>query len=359
MSTNYFTSQRIASIDILKGVLLFCVCLGHFIDMPFFLSNFLSSTTFFRVPIFFFISGFLFSQSKYPNFQLFFISKFKTLVIPYIFLFSCFTIFDWNTYLHTTETIKYNFSQFLYGGPAKASALWFVIVLFYCNVLHYGMFLLTKFNFYKSIIIIVIIAICCYFLNLSNTRLIFHFDRVLACYICYALGNLFKKYVLFSTVKLSNKPTIFVLPFFLTLLLISFLLSADVKQTTLSENQIPNPINFYLSVITGSLGLITCFHFLLEKLSRFVWFGWVYRFFNYITKNSMIILGTHMYLIFVFDQILNRIGIFSIDTRFYIKLVGLSLAIYFMIIPILRKNFASVFNQKNILNKSMDPLNQP
>jgi hypothetical protein len=137
------------------------------------------------------------------------------------------------------------------------------------------------------------------------------------------------------------------------------LLSADLKQTTLSVNQIPNPINFYLSVITGSLGLISCFHFVVEKLSRFVWFGWVYRFFNYITKNSMIILGTHMYLIFVFEQVLNRIGIFSIDTRFYIKLVGLSLAIYFMIIPILRKNFASVFNQKNILNKSMDPLNQP
>ena len=154
MSTNYFTSQRIASIDILKGVLLFCVCLGHFIDMPFFLSNFLISTTFFRVPIFFFISGFFFSKSKYPNFQLFFTSKFKTLFVPYIFFFLCFTIFDWNTYLHTTETIKYNFSQFLYGGPAKASALWFVIVLFYCNVLHYGMFLLTKFNFYKSIIII-------------------------------------------------------------------------------------------------------------------------------------------------------------------------------------------------------------
>jgi len=62
MSTTYSTSQRIASIDILKGVLLFCVYLGHFIDMPFFLSNFFCHTTFFRVSVFFFISSFLYSK---------------------------------------------------------------------------------------------------------------------------------------------------------------------------------------------------------------------------------------------------------------------------------------------------------
>lgn len=82
-------TSRIGWIDTAKGIGLLCVILGH-LSIP------LVDTWvyFFHMPLFFFLSGCVFSGRKY-DFQTFFKKKIKSLVIPYfvlgggIFLFWC------------------------------------------------------------------------------------------------------------------------------------------------------------------------------------------------------------------------------------------------------------------------------
>lgn len=70
-------------IDILKGIGIFFVVLGHVTRIPdlrVFIWNF-------HMPLFFLISGFLFRSEKYPDFIPFFKSKFKSIYIPYVLFF--------------------------------------------------------------------------------------------------------------------------------------------------------------------------------------------------------------------------------------------------------------------------------
>lgn len=86
--TKAFTS-RIGWIDTAKGIGLLCVILGH-LSIPY-LDTWIY---FFHMPLFFFLSGFVFSGRKY-DFATFLKKKVRSLVIPYftlgggIFLFFC------------------------------------------------------------------------------------------------------------------------------------------------------------------------------------------------------------------------------------------------------------------------------
>lgn len=71
--------ERLNYIDFMKTSGIYLIVLGHMFPSPG--TNFIYS---FSVPLFFFISGFLFYQQK--NFNTFFIRNFHSLIIPYLFI---------------------------------------------------------------------------------------------------------------------------------------------------------------------------------------------------------------------------------------------------------------------------------
>lgn len=74
-------SKRVAWIDIAKGIGIILVVLGHNVNTGSSLFNYIY---FFHMPLFFFLSGYLFKSEKYPNVRKFVVDKFKKLLIPYL-----------------------------------------------------------------------------------------------------------------------------------------------------------------------------------------------------------------------------------------------------------------------------------
>ena len=81
--------ERIIWADFLRGIGIFFVVLGHIITVinaPDFYNKYIYS---FHLPIFFFVSGYLFHIEKYHNFKFFLKKRVKSLLIPY-FVFTFF-----------------------------------------------------------------------------------------------------------------------------------------------------------------------------------------------------------------------------------------------------------------------------
>lgn len=130
-------SSRIGWVDTAKGVGLMCVILGH-LGIP------LVDTCvyFFHMPLFFFLSGFVFSGRKY-DFSTFLKKKLRSLVIPYFTLGGGILLFQWAL-------------AALQGRPASAYGemlvnflvqehywtVWFLACLFLTELGYYGIHVL-------------------------------------------------------------------------------------------------------------------------------------------------------------------------------------------------------------------------
>ena len=120
-------SNRIEWLDIAKGYVMLLVMLGHmsvdFIKLPWWVGVC-------TVPIFFFFSGYVFSD-KY-GFKEFVTRKFKALVIPYlilgfpVYLVNVLTICLKEGY--STYTLVHEFCRFLY--ERKYMTFWYMNALF-------------------------------------------------------------------------------------------------------------------------------------------------------------------------------------------------------------------------------------
>ncbi|WP_413589423.1 acyltransferase family protein [Bacteroides fragilis] len=124
------STKRIIWIDIVKGCLLVFICCSHFGALPQSIALLTKPTATYWVPLFFFLSGYLFHGNN--NFSEYIQKKVRTLLLPYIAFSLIFIIIDWNTYISSVPQIKANlYSIFVAGtGSEKAPPLWFVIVLY-------------------------------------------------------------------------------------------------------------------------------------------------------------------------------------------------------------------------------------
>lgn len=126
-------NKRIEWVDTAKGIGLLCVILGH-LKVPY-LSTWIYT---FHMPLFFFLSGTVFSGRKY-GFKDFLIRKIKSLVLPYfilggvIFLFSCMVyMIQGRPFADYLEMLKSFMIQEHYW------TVWFLACLFLVEVLYYG-----------------------------------------------------------------------------------------------------------------------------------------------------------------------------------------------------------------------------
>lgn len=172
-------------IDNLKGFCLFMIILGHLEYIPKEIGAFLSPTDILYVPIFFFLSGWLFNNDKY-SFSDFFIRKVKGLLVPYIAICCAVSVLDWNLYLSPKNYMTDALHCFIMGdGVPKASPLWFVSTLFVANILLKIGYVFS--NKYFKFIYFIIMPFACYFLYTSEIRLPLRIDSALgACFIMYS-----------------------------------------------------------------------------------------------------------------------------------------------------------------------------
>ncbi|MDD3317209.1 MAG: acyltransferase family protein [Methanosarcina sp.] len=140
--------MRIHWIDALKGMGIMLVVFAHH-SLPIALDTYIFS---FHMPLFFFISGFLFDFGKYMESASIFIkSRFRSLIVPYFgfALLTCLFYFLLDTAFQPGVTnIKFFEADALYGicsilyalGPLifYNPPLWFLTCLFVIELLFYG-----------------------------------------------------------------------------------------------------------------------------------------------------------------------------------------------------------------------------
>ena len=154
----------------------------------------------FHIPLFFFLSGMVFSKTRYLGFGSFFRKRVKSLLIPYIF-FSILTWGIWSGYSYLTHArVESYLMPLLQTFIAQGSGgflvhnvpLWFVTCLFVVEVIYY---FLSKLKDKYIIIISILMAIISYVLInyvtvFDFTLLPWSMEVAMLVIPFYAIGNL-------------------------------------------------------------------------------------------------------------------------------------------------------------------------
>ncbi len=358
--------MRLHWIDTLKGIGIILVVLAHY-SLPIAFDTYIFS---FHMPLFFFISGFLFDFGKYAESASNFVKgRFKSLIVPY-FCFAvitcifCFLMDE----LYTPETISIKFfeNSIFHGishilvafGPAISynPPLWFLTCLFVTELLFY---VLAK-KYYgepKRLVFWLIIAGIIGYLYPVYVpfRIPWNVDVALAAIVFYGAGNLFRKFTEkesrsnFSlkldsgfTEKFSRVerylPVIAVL---LSLLYLGYLLKFPTDdKVNMNVIKYGNFFSFYLLAFAG----IFTFVYLSKRIISS-------KVLEYYGRNSLIILALHFPLKDVLIKLV--IIILGVDieyihynTGFALGLTVLSLILLVPVIYVINSYFPFLLGKK-------------
>lgn len=156
--------KRIDWIDWAKFIGIILVVFGHteFNETNLYLRKFIYS---FHMPLFFFISGYLF-KIKEDNFKGYFINSFKSLLIPYVFFCAlALIICPYGSFVALKNNYIQIFIAFILGGggqPPIVTTTWFLASLFFIRLYAY-ILLRSRINKYVITIIILLLPFIAYF----------------------------------------------------------------------------------------------------------------------------------------------------------------------------------------------------
>ena len=294
------TSSRIGWIDTAKGIGLLCVILGH-LHIP------LVDTWvyFFHMPLFFFLSGVVFSGGKY-DFKTFLGKKLRSLVIPYftlgggIFLFWCLLYaLDGNPGADYLEMLK----KFLV--QEHWWTVWFLACLFLTEVIYYGIHRL----FGKDArIASAVSAVLCGFgilrYRLGWGSLPWNLDVALVAQFFFHLGFCFKgvapKLGRFDGLKTIPKLLLVGLMMGLDLVLGFVCIRVSGASLDMSVGWYGNVLLVFPSALCGIGGVI-----LLARMLRWKWLTWLGR-------HTMVIFAWHSRIVIVAcDRLYAHLGLFQ------------------------------------------------
>ena len=180
------SENRLTYLDIAKGIGIILVVIGHSISNTSFVFHFIYA---FHMPLFFYISGRCFNESKY-EFLSFVQKRSKTLLWP-TFVFTLLLYIGYYTVGQERD-----FSYLTVGLP---DALWFIPVLFCAEILFYPFArMLMKSNVSQRICIltgeVVVALLIGHFLYKGGIHLIYSIPAICPALSFYGIGYLMRSY---------------------------------------------------------------------------------------------------------------------------------------------------------------------
>lgn len=200
--------ERVEWIDIVKGIGIICIVIGH-IFMP---NTFIhKSMLLFNLPLFFFMSGFLYKKGQ--NSRSFITKKAKSLLIPYVAIFLLLypfvTVFLFSADL-SFDQFKTDALYYLMSGIELRNrmdhvfvAMWFITCLFLVQVLYHFMHKLLS---EKQVHIVTLIMLIAGYYVSTNYKYFFMYwsaQNILAALPLYHIG-----YTIKQNMNVLNKYTI-------------------------------------------------------------------------------------------------------------------------------------------------------
>lgn len=268
-------TNRIEWIDIAKGMAIFLMVCGH-TSIPMSLSNWIWS---FHMPLFFIVSGILFSPEHYQSFKEFMVKRCRTLLVPWIFFTLVLVLFS-----------PSNSYRMLREGH-NLFALWFLPVLFVVEMIGYGIIKITK-DWCK-----IIVAICIASLGfiLGKYQISFPFDVDVSLYatLFYVVGLVERHNIL--NIKAKWK-------WIGILLLVNVVLSVILPRTDMAENKCGI---FGVNAINAFIGT-AAFFLLAKQVENAKILNIVRRFFLWAGNNTIVILGLSQVVNLLLKQVMEN-----------------------------------------------------
>lgn len=192
-------TKRLDYIDLAKGLGMLTIMWGH-------IHTGVSTQLVyaFHIPLFFFLSGLVFSRQRYANFGVFLKKRWKGLIFPYI-VFSLLTWAVWAAYSYVTHTsVESYWTPLLQTFIAQGSEgylvhnvpLWFVMCLFSVEVIYY---FTSKLKTFWNILLSLTLGAVGAWMSVTDVYdfsvLPWSFDVALMALPFYAIGSLTNQYI--------------------------------------------------------------------------------------------------------------------------------------------------------------------
>ncbi|MBR3645128.1 MAG: acyltransferase family protein [Lachnospiraceae bacterium] len=217
----------------------------------------------FHMPVFFILSGYCYNETKYKEFGKLLKNRLRSLILPYLF-WGTFLFAFWNVCLIilNKKNEMQGIGTFLYSifivnteNISFGVIQWFLTAMFFCELIFWCLGRLCKYNIYKVMIGIFIMAILAYCIPIIVTvRLPLAIDSALAAVVFYGLGWCAKKMQIFD--KLSENPNGIQLSGYTILLVIGGILSLNNGEINLRRLLYGNIVLFYGNAIVISFAII-------------------------------------------------------------------------------------------------------
>ena len=194
MDSAYSSDNRIVWVDMLKGVAILAVMIGHIVPYTY-IGEFVYS---FSIPLFIFISGYLFK--RYNSFKEFLTHKFKSLLIPYLMFGLPFPIViafynvayaDGSYSPFSAADYFYALLQELYNYiiQIRYQVIWYLAMIFLVNVVMYFI-LLIRHRWVQIAIILILLTTGAIYYHFGGKPLIWNIDTVIMTLPFFYVGHL-------------------------------------------------------------------------------------------------------------------------------------------------------------------------
>lgn len=277
--------KRLGYVDIYKSIGIILMIMGHIgfgERFDFFIHAF-------HMPIFFFISGFLYKDCRSVSFKKYFVKKFRSLIIPYIsFGIIHFTISVF-LYGYNIEYLKHLLFINTDGLPI-AGALWFLTALFFVDIIYYLIDKFIKKDLYQFIIILFMFTCTLYIKDKFSIVLPYAIGSSMAGLILFFIGNKLKGKIL--NIK------------FLLLMVITVLdvyLIFNNGYVNMRTEVYSNVILFFFNSILSSIVLIN-YALIVEKVLKI---SFISKFIQSIGKNSIVYVCLNQIVILLVTKFIN------------------------------------------------------
>ncbi|KRT18032.1 hypothetical protein ASU31_01735 [Pedobacter ginsenosidimutans] len=323
--------DRFTSIDYAKFIGIFLVVLGH----QEISTNNINIIYAFHMPLFFFLSGFLFSFDKYKSYKIFLVKRFKQLIIPY-FAFNIITYVFWlfvgrkfGANSQVNISLYKPIIGMFYGNGIDnylihCVPLWFLPCLFMVENIYFLAFRFLKHQI-KYIMLAALVVLGFFDYKYQFIRLPWSFNIAIVAVTFYGFANIFREKVKhFLGIKMYLLGAISAICIFLVIYVTQFNGRVDMNGRVYGNYSL-----FYIAAFAG-IGFIISIS---ELMARYIGSN---KFVGYIAQNTLIIFALHFIIMSVikgFVYFVLKIPLSSLENN----IGGLSIAIttIIVIIPII------------------------
>lgn len=283
--------QRLDWIDAAKGIGILMVLYGHnWLDW-----KYCYLVYSFHMPLFFFLSGYTFSDSRKPT--QFILHKMKTLLIPYVFFAVSYVLFHGLMNITHAESYDWLRECSLFVCQRHHTYLWFLPVLFLSELLIYSLCRLGLINNKLSsyIICLVLLAVLhyvCYFFQLSN--MLWCIDLLPVASFFILLGSVCRKNIQFYY----NPSNYFIMILAMIAIVLATLNYRCFGHVDMLSNNFGSITLFYLTAISAIYTIIL----ILQKINSS-------KYLLFIGRNSLVLYGFHKLLITILFILWAKFGL--------------------------------------------------